>query len=198
MTAKIKLNSASGGGSFSLQAPSSSANNRVFTLPDVADATMATVNGISEFDQFILTASKTDNSDITANLARVSSGLAGAASQIGTGMSESSGIFSFPTTGKYLVIVAAEFAILSADNCIVYTNITTNNSSYSINARAVDGNNGTGERSGNATSFSFIDVTDVSQVKVKFSTASLDSGSALNGSSGTAMTSFTFIRIGDT
>ena len=198
MTAKIKLNAASGGGSFSLQAPSSSANNRVFTLPDVADATMATVNGISEFDQFILTASKTDNSDITANLARVSSGLAGAASQIGTGMSESSGIFSFPTTGKYLVIVAAEFAILSADNCIVYTNITTNNSSYSINARAVDGNNGTGERSGNATSFSFIDVTDVSQVKVKFSTASLDSGSSLNGSSGTAMTSFTFIRIGDT
>jgi hypothetical protein len=43
MTAKIKLNAASGGGSFSLQAPSSSANNRVFTLPDLADATMATV-----------------------------------------------------------------------------------------------------------------------------------------------------------
>ena len=33
MTAKIKLNAASGGGSFSLQAPSSSSNNRVFTLP---------------------------------------------------------------------------------------------------------------------------------------------------------------------
>ena len=42
MTAKIKLNSASGGGSFSLQAPSSSANNRVFTLPDVADGTITT------------------------------------------------------------------------------------------------------------------------------------------------------------
>ena len=33
MTAKIKLNAASGGGSFSLQAPSSSSNNRVFTYP---------------------------------------------------------------------------------------------------------------------------------------------------------------------
>ena len=42
MTAKIKLNAASGGGSFSLQAPSSSANNRVFTLPDVADGTLLT------------------------------------------------------------------------------------------------------------------------------------------------------------
>ena len=42
MTAKIKLNSASGGGSFSIQAPSSSSNNRVFTLPDSADATLLT------------------------------------------------------------------------------------------------------------------------------------------------------------
>ena len=42
MTAKIKLNAASGGGSFSLQAPSSSSNNRVFTIPDVADGMIAT------------------------------------------------------------------------------------------------------------------------------------------------------------
>jgi len=44
MTAKIKLNAASGGGSFSLQAPSSSSNNRVFTIPDEADATLLTSN----------------------------------------------------------------------------------------------------------------------------------------------------------
>ena len=37
MTAKIKLNAASGGGSFSIQAPSSSSNNRVITLPDIDD-----------------------------------------------------------------------------------------------------------------------------------------------------------------
>ncbi len=42
MTAKIKLNAASGGGSFSLQAPSSSSNNRVISLPDIADGTMLT------------------------------------------------------------------------------------------------------------------------------------------------------------
>ena len=42
MTAKIKLNAASGGGSFSLQAPSSSSNNRVITLPDSADGTLIT------------------------------------------------------------------------------------------------------------------------------------------------------------
>tara|TARA_R100000353_G_scaffold7534_2_gene9394 strand:+ start:151 stop:702 length:552 start_codon:yes stop_codon:yes gene_type:complete len=42
MTAKIKLNAASGGGSFSLQAPSTSSNNRVLTLPDSADGTLIT------------------------------------------------------------------------------------------------------------------------------------------------------------
>jgi len=42
MTAKIKLNAASGGGSISIQAPSSSSNNRVITLPDIADGTLLT------------------------------------------------------------------------------------------------------------------------------------------------------------
>ena len=42
MTAKIKLNAASGGGSVSIQAPSSSSNNRVISLPDAADGTLLT------------------------------------------------------------------------------------------------------------------------------------------------------------
>ena len=42
--AKIKLNATSGGGSVSIEAPSSSSNNRVFTLPDTADATLLTTN----------------------------------------------------------------------------------------------------------------------------------------------------------
>jgi len=49
MTAKIKLNAASGGGSFSLQAPSSSANNRVLTLPDAADGIVAQTDGSGNF-----------------------------------------------------------------------------------------------------------------------------------------------------
>ena len=44
MTAKIKLNAASGGGSVSLQAPSSLSNNRVFTIPDEADGSLLTSN----------------------------------------------------------------------------------------------------------------------------------------------------------
>ena len=54
MTAKIKLNAASGGGSFSLQAPSSSSNNRVFTLPDIADGTIATTATAGKFASYAI------------------------------------------------------------------------------------------------------------------------------------------------
>ena len=51
MTAKIKLNAASGGGSISIQAPSSSSNNRVMTLPDAADGTLITTTS-SDADRY--------------------------------------------------------------------------------------------------------------------------------------------------
>ena len=42
MTGKIKLNAASGGGSVSFQAPSSTGNDRIITLPTTADGTVLT------------------------------------------------------------------------------------------------------------------------------------------------------------
>ena len=59
MTAKIKLNAASGGGSFSLQAPSSSSNNRVFTLPDSADGSVITSTSHKPIVNYVQTV-KTD------------------------------------------------------------------------------------------------------------------------------------------
>jgi len=59
MTAKIKLNASSGGGSFSLQAPSSSSNNRVFTLPDSADGSVITSTSHKPIVNYVQTV-KTD------------------------------------------------------------------------------------------------------------------------------------------
>ena len=195
MTAKIKLNSASGGGSFSLQAPSSSSNDRVFTLPDVADATMATVNGISEFDYWYLTANKASDGDLT-NLAR--NDKTGAASQIGTGMTESSGIFTFPNTGKWLVIANVTFECFGSDSVFCNINVTTDNNTYATQASAADGNNGTGGRRGSGTAFAFIDVTDTTQVKVKFAAQSITFGSQVLSHADKITTGFIFIRLGDT
>ena len=193
--AKIKLNAASGGGSVSLQAPSSSSNDRVYTLPDSADIT--TLAGILMCDQWYLTAHKTDNTTISANLLR--NDRTGAASQIGTGMSQSSGIFTFPRTGKYLVIFNGQFALNGSTNIVVLTQVTTNNgASFQNHARALDGNNGSGERSGSGASFAFIDVTDTSQVKVRFNIQVIGTNDQISGSTSFQTTTFTFIRIGDT
>ena len=191
---KIKLNAASGGGSVSLQAPSSLSSDRVYTLPDSSH--ISTLAGILEFDQWYLTSNKTDNSDITANLIR--NDRTGAASPIGSGMTLSSGVFTFPSTGKYLVIVAGIFSTNGADNCEIGTKVTTNNSSYTLVAIASDGNNGSGTKQSSGTSFYFLDVTDTSQVKVKFTVDSLGSGSNVQGNSSYLKSYFVFIRIGDT
>ena len=155
------------------------------------------IAGITEFDQWLLTANLTSNGDLTSNLSRNT--LTGNAYPIGTGMSESSGIFSFPSTGKYLVIVNALFTLNGYDNIMVYMHVTLNNGgAYTQVARAMDGNNGTGARSGSGTSFYLLDVTDTSNVKVKFESSSIGTDSSVTGSTTLTDTSFTFIRIGDT
>tara|TARA_R100001224_G_scaffold62066_1_gene37053 strand:+ start:1005 stop:1610 length:606 start_codon:yes stop_codon:yes gene_type:complete len=201
MTAKIKLNAASGGGSFSLQAPSSSSNNRVFTLPDTADATMATVNGITEVDQYRMSSNVTssgNNATITVWERMGTSIHAASAVPHGTGMSVSSGIFTFPITGKYLIILKMAVDCGVDDNVQIYIKITTNNSSYTTLTGATDGQNGgSGTRAGSGTAIGFIDVTDVGQVKVLFHADSIGSNSQLKG--GTAEgTDVIFIRLGDT
>ena len=195
MTAKIKLNAASGGGSVSLQAPSSSSNDRVYNLPDSADIT--TLAGILEFDSWYHTSNKAGSTGVLDNIAR--NNFAAAASQIGTGMTESSGVFTFPRTGKYLVIFNGQFALNGSTNIVVYTQVTSNNgTSYQNHARALDGNNGSGERSGSGASFAFIDVTDTSQIKVRFNVQVIGGSDQISGSTSFQTTTFTFIRIGDT
>ena len=103
MTAKIKLNAASGGGSFSLQAPSSSSNNRVFTIPDVADGTIATTATAGKNLQ-VLQAVKTD----TASTASTSYGAISGFSQ------------AITTTGSNKVLVRANVKIgMPGGNCLL-------------------------------------------------------------------------------
>ena len=157
------------------------------------------ISGITEFDYWYLTTSVTSDSDLTSNLIRNDRAGITPSERIGTGMSESSGIFTFPNTGKWLVFVIGGFVINGSDSVSLDTQVTTNNSSYSTHSRATDGNNGSGARTGSGSSLAFIDVTDTSQVKVKFSVGSLGSGSYLVGNTASYIsTAFIFVRIGDT
>jgi len=149
--------------------------------------------GITEADQFRLTTDLVNsNADITANLERVDDA---SFSKIGTGMTNSSGIFSFPSTGLYQVIVNSNAYTSSQSNLYVFTNVTINNSSYDYVARA--GLNSDNNYENSATSVALINVTNTSNVKVKFTTSSFVSGSGLQGDTDRNETAFTFIRLGD-
>ena len=140
--------------------------------------------GITEADQWRLTANRTSTGTINSNLERIDSDGWGI---IGTGMTESSGIFSFPSTGIWLI----EMNILS-DN-LTTTNLytTQDNSTYNI---AFNVYSDSSIQSGNAK-FLF-DVTNTSTHKVYFSWGS--GAGTLYGTTNHNQTHFTFIRLGDT
>ena len=119
------------------------------------------------------------------------------ASQIGAGMSvDSSGVWTFPTTGKYMIDVHLNNRANSGDNTYIGLKTTTNNSTYVLCKffqSSSSGNSGNGH-SGSGSYF--IDVTDTSQVKVKYYPMSLQSGSIFEGADTTQLQStITYTRL---
>ena len=153
-------------------------------------------------DQWRRTATlNTSNAEnfITTDWNRVSGGGLGTYVDNG-GMSESGGIFTFPRTGIYLVTwqAYAETSSTSGVNAVnIY--VTTDNSSYNNRASSVFSMeyDMSGYNYGNGHCSAMIDVTDTSQVKVKFRVYS--SGTvAWDISSSQNRNCATFLRIGDT
>ena len=159
----------------------------------------ALISGITEADQWRLTANSNtgSNADLTSNWER-NDGTG--ATYIGTGLSESSGIFSFPSTGKYLI--NAQFAAqmeANDTNVEVEFKVTTNNSSYTTVAYLLCGNGGGNNNTRNSLATSYIlDVTDTSNVKFKFATASMAGSTTIVGDTNLQISGFTSIRLGDT
>ncbi len=156
-------------------------------------------NGITELDQWNLTANTNtgSNADVTSNWSRVSENGWG---KIGTGLTESSGIFSFSQTGIFRIDFRAIFRGSTNDTAHKFQLfITLDNSSYDLKAQAIGGNID-GSIQGNSASSNvfFFDVTNTSLCKFKFVTASFDGSTYLEGSSTDIRTSFAMMRIGDT
>lgn len=160
------------------------------------DASLVGGGGITMADQWRLSSHFSGSGDITTNLERSDSLLQ---NYLGSGMSQSSGIFTFPSTGYYHVIGTFELDGGANDSYMagqIY--VTNNNSSYSLTALArggIAGNTGTDPRT-STTCFSLLDITDTTQQKVKFNCDNAN-GIAV-GSSSYNRTHFTFIRLGDT
>lgn len=159
---------------------------------DILDSANTTFFGV---DMWRLPSTLSGPNGVLTTLERVDDASYG---RIGTGMTESSGIFTFPSTGIYLVLGQCEMYFAAYDSvAVVQTEVTQDNSSYDIVARAGAG----GTNSENYCSYSqaLVDVTDVSNVKVRFNAVSYtNSNSQLNGNTDQNLTCFSFIRMGDT
>tara|TARA_Y100000004_G_scaffold160320_1_gene187677 strand:- start:139 stop:708 length:570 start_codon:yes stop_codon:yes gene_type:complete len=155
--------------------------------------------GITMADMWRLTSdlSFTGNTEtaITANLEQVNTTGFG---RIGTGMTESSGIFTFPSTGIYQVTSCGQFyGGLDIPYVRLQIKTTTDNSTYNLTtAQNSHTHNGYYILNQNET---FFDVTNTSTHKVKFEIRHNSDGSITGTSSSTYIaTVFKFIRLGDT
>jgi hypothetical protein len=157
----------------------------------------AVVSGLTEAQQWRLTADLVgDANPISSNLEIVDTGGYGG---IGSGMTESSGIFTFPSTGIYLIdFNAIQQCMGTADYANTYIQTTTDNSSYydSASGYFAAASSGTAFQSG-ITNFIF-DVTNTSTHKVRFRIRQATTSNKLRGSSSYNYTTMTFIKLGDT
>ena len=121
--------------------------------------------------------------------------------KIGTGMSESSGIFTFPSTGKYQI--NAEWSINAngqTDSNVLGSIFATHNGSAGsptwtrVSRASISV---TGTEGYNITAQAMIDVTDTSQIKVRLASDS-SNGVLFEGQNGAMRTGIIFKRIGDT
>jgi len=169
------------------------------TLPVASGGTGLTsgfVNGgsLTEADQWRLTADFASDAIITANLERTDTYGFGL---LGTGMSESSGVFTFPSTGFWLITYQGRILSNNYGNSSLTIMVTTDNASYDNAGQVAQGNDGTGD-DGTATGIYIVDVTSTTNVKVKFRTSAFGGGTTLRGNTSRSDTCFTFIKLGAT
>ena len=170
-------------------------------LPAISGANLTgIVHGITEVDQWHLPSDWSTSGAYINTWQRFTQANVSAASPLGTGMSHSSGVFTFPSTGKYLVMLNAHYLLVQNDNVVVQIKVTINNNDYYSYATAKDGNSASNTIAAGSSAIAFVDVTNTSNVKVQIFATSIASGSNVNGynSSDGVQTSVTFVRLGDT
>ena len=170
---------------------------------DVAGSTSG-VNEIKVAEHWAMTSnlviSSTARTTITSNLSRLSTSGHGV---IGAGMTESSGVFTFPSTGVWLVSYnPSYYADLDVRVIESHLQMTTDGSNYS--SKALNWSHITRNNANNTTSGAFVqvilDITDTSTHKVRFAIELTNTPVTFMGSSSDplARTDFMFIRLGDT
>lgn len=153
--------------------------------------------GITEVDAWRLTTTFSGNLDPITNWERVDNAEFG---RLGTGMTESSGTFSFPSTGIWRV--EASFT-LDENGSGNYEEVngkikaTLNNSTYNTLAYIIGHYSQTNDTL-TVTGSALVDVTDISNVKVRFGVSGNPANNRIIGNTSQNQTWVQFMRLGDT
>ena len=114
---------------------------------------------------------------------------------MGSLVSESSGIFTFSETGYYLVIAQGSTITNTAGNVTIEVHITNDNSTYTMVADARTYNS---NQNDTTMTHTIVDVTNVSNDKVKFVADVDQANGELRGSSTQNLTCVSFLKLGAT
>ena len=153
--------------------------------------------GTTEVDQWRVTSSFTGSATpITSNWERSDTTGFG---KLGTGVSNSSGLFSFPSTGIYIIHAQMSFQFNEEDtDSILSIATTTNNSSYTAQSTVREADKNTDGRRHSCSCMAVFDVTNVTTHKFRIDAQSVASSNAVACSSDETITGFTVFRMGDT
>ena len=160
------------------------------------------VNGVSMADCWRLSSTETFSSgstyDFDANWERADDA---SFELIGSGLTESSGVFSFQQTGKFLVnffLTVQRRPSANSDYNGMTCNISSNSGgAYDPIATAFTKSRDTDSAYSHASASCIFDVTSTTTYRMKW-TSETSNGYIQNGSSTENRTGFTIIRIGDT
>lgn len=174
-----------------------------FTVPSgvtlTNNGTATGFGGITEADQWRLSADTNQgtNAVISTNWERVDEATF---NYIGTGLTESSGIFTFPSTGIYLIIFSLGISLDSSDvSGSVLLEATTDNSSYdTLCTTNVGHDTGAAHTTLGVTNTVVFDVTNTSTHKFRFESSSFSGVTRARGNTSTNHTHFTVLKLGDT
>ena len=162
---------------------------------DGTDLSWATAaGGITAASQFRITSNFTGDAEPMVNW---EVGDTDGYGTLGSAMTESSGLFTFPSTGYWLITLFIKDQNDVDDPYASYDILsTTNNSSYGTAAGISLGYSG--GHYGSASAEFLFDVTSTTNCKVRFDAANRNASNTVGSSSSYNATYATFIRLGDT
>ena len=204
MTSKLIVNSVRHTGASADAITMDASGNVTFPGYATCSGTPSGFGGITEADQFLLTSNLSVSgtaTTVTSNLARSGYSFMGTNSKIGTGMSESGGVFTFPSTGKYLITTCATFqstnqAIYAAFRSQLSVDGGSNWYYIMVNYTSIF-DSGSDTVYAQANGQALVDITDVSTHKFRCSATS-NGAMVVRGHANEAFTSIVFAKLGDT